>query len=333
MKDLIKRLTETYGPSGNEEKVRETIKKEIEKYVDETKVDVLGNLIAHQKGSGVKVMLAAHMDEIGVVVIHIDEKGFLRFSNVGGVFPLNVLGQRVVFANGLIGTIGEEKRESAKDELKLEKMFIDLGASNKEIAQKMVKIGDVAAFQRDLHDLGVRLISKAMDDRIGCVVLIETIKQLKKTPNDLYFVFTVQEEVGVRGAMTSTYGISPDIGLAVDITGTGDTPEARTMAVELGKGPAIKVKDVGLLAHPKVKRMMIEIAEREKIPYQLEVLERGATDAWAIHTTKEGVPSGVLSVPTRYVHTPSEMIDLGDVEKTIALLRKILQEDIRKWIQ
>jgi len=331
MKELIGRLTETYGPSGNEELIRETIKKEIEGFVDELKIDVLGNLIAKRGGGGAKVMLAAHMDEIGIVITHIDEKGFLRFSGVGGVFPINVLGQRVIFANQVIGAFGEEKRESMKEELKFNKMYIDVGAKDREEALKLVKVGDVAAFHREFADLGQRLMAKAFDDRIGCAVLIQVLKTLKSSPNETYFVFTVQEEVGTRGAVTSAYGIAPDIGIAIDVTGTGDTPEAHIMPVELGKGVAIKIKDWGILAHPKVKSLMINVAERENIPYQLEVLERGATDAMAIHTTREGVPSGAISIPTRYIHTPSEMVDLSDVTNAVKLLEKILEEDLKGW--
>jgi endoglucanase len=338
MKDLIRRLTETYGPSGGEEPIRELIRQEIAGLVDDVRVDVLGNLIAKRSGDGAKAMVAAHMDEIGVVVTHIDEKGFLRFSNVGGVFPLNVLGQRVVFGNGSLGTPGEEKRDSLKDELKLEKMYIDIGARDRDSARKLVNVGDVACFQREFATLsatpgtgGERYLAKAFDDRIGCAVMIETLKRLKKKRNEVYFVFTVQEEVGVRGATTSTYQIDPDIGIAVDITGTGDTPEARTMAVELGKGAAIKVKDWGLLVHPQVRKLMVDLADRDKIPYQLEVLERGTTDAWAMHTSRQGVPSGVISIPTRYGHTPTEMIDAGDVESCVRLLTAILEEDLRKW--
>lgn len=329
MKDLIKQLTETYGPSGNEQKIRELIKNKVKGYVSEIKVDALGNLICRKKAKGPKIMLAAHMDEIGVVVTHIDEKGFLRFSNIGGVFPLNVLGQRVVFSNGTVATIGEEKRESLKEELKLDKMYLDIGAKDREEAKKSVSVGDIASFQREFVALGNRYVSKAMDDRIGCAILIETARRLKKSPNDLYFVFTVQEEVGVRGATTSAYSVSPDMAIVVDVTGTGDTPEARTMAVELAKGPAIKVKDRGIIAHPKVKKLLIDTAERHKLPYQLEVLEWGATDAWSIHISREGVPSGVVSIPTRYVHTPSEMVDGGDVEYAVSLLVNILGTKIK----
>ncbi|MEA3459307.1 MAG: M20/M25/M40 family metallo-hydrolase, partial [Chloroflexota bacterium] len=302
MKELIKKLTETYGPSGREERIREVIKGEIEGLAAEVRIDALGNLIALKRGGeGLKVMLAAHMDEIGIIVTHVDEKGFLRFAPVGGVRPLALLGGRALFANGTVGTFGMEKREpeEAKKIPTFDKLYLDVGALGKDSAP--VGIGDVACFQRPFVGQGDRLIAKGFDDRVGCAILIRVMRDLKEAPHDVYFVFSVQEEVGLRGAITSTYGIQPDLGISVDVTGTGDTPEARTMAVSLGEGPAIKVKDRGMLAHPGVKNLLVETAEELGIPYQLEVLERGTTDAMAIQVSREGVPTGCLSIPCRYV--------------------------------
>ncbi|SJZ38402.1 M42 family metallopeptidase [Selenihalanaerobacter shriftii] len=328
MKEIIKDLVKTYGPSGHETKVAELIKSQIEDNIDEIRMDNMGNLIAVKKGeSDKKVMLAAHMDQIGLIVTHIDENGFIRFSNVGGVSPYVLLGERVIFANGVEGTIGKEKLDSIK-ELKLSKMYIDVGLDSEEKVKEKIKIGDVATYNRGFSDLGDRVVAQALDDRAGCAVLIETIKELDEVENDTYFVFTVQEEVGIRGAQTSAFGIDPDIGIAVDVTATGDTPEARTMAVSLGEGPAIKIKDRSVITHPKVKDLMVKVAEQEEIPYQFEVLEFGGTDAGSIHLTREGVPTGVLSIPARYIHTPSEMVDYGDLEHSVKLLSGILQEKI-----
>ena len=330
MKELIKKLTETYGPSGHEERIREVIRAEIEGLADEVQVDALGNLIALKrgKGGGKKVMLAAHMDEIGIIVTHVDEKGFLRFAPVGGVRPLTLLGGRAVFADGTVGTFGMEKREpeEAKKIPTFDKLFLDVGARDKESVP--VKVGDVACFQRPFVAQGDRLIAKALDDRIGCAVLIQVMRDLKETPHDVYFVFSVQEEVGLRGATTSTYGIQPDLGISVDVTRTGDTPEAHPMAVSLGAGPAIKVKDGRMLAHPAVKDLLVRTAEELGIPYQLEVLERGTTDAAAIQISREGVPAGCLSIPCRYVHTPSEMVDYNDVANAVKLLVAVLSKPI-----
>jgi tetrahedral aminopeptidase len=329
VKEMIKRFCETFGPSGYEDKVRQVILDEVTKYADSVTVDPLGNLIALKKGDGTgkKVMMAGHIDEIGVIVTFIDDNGFLRFANVGGVSPAVALGQRVLFENGTTGIIGQEKIDDPKD-LKLERLFIDIGASTKAEAQQKVSVGDMAGFYAPVVDLGKRMYGKSMDDRIGCVVMAETMKRMKRSANDCYFVFTVQEEVGLRGAKTAAYAISPDMGIALDVTRTGDTPKCAPMAIELGKGVAIKVKDASIICHPAVKRLMVETAKKNGIPYQMEVLEAGGTDSGSIHLTKEGVPSGVISIPTRYVHMPVEMIDMGDLEACVSLLVKMLESKI-----
>lgn len=325
MKELLKKLTEAYGPSGEENQIREVILGEIKDYADEIRVDVLGNIIARKAGSGEKMMLAAHMDEIGVIVTNIDDKGFLRFSNIGGVSPFTLIGERVIFENGTIGVFGMEKLDDIK-ELKFNKMFIDIGARSKEEALKKVRLGDKAVYYRSCDILGDCVTSKALDDRAGCAVLIRALQNLKNPKFDTYFVFTVQEEVGQRGARTSAYGIEPDLAIAVNTTMTGDTPESEKMAVELGKGPAVKIMDRSVICHPKIKEMLIETAEKNNIPYQLEVLEMGGTDTGAIHLTKDGVPSGCLSIPTRYIHTPSEMASIDDMEKAVELLLYVLEK-------
>jgi len=328
MKELIRELVETYGPSGHEDRVRELIKAKIEDKVDEIRTDSLGNLIALKKGkdSSKRVMLAAHMDEIGLIATHIDDNGFIRFSNVGGISPYMLLGARVLFNGETVGVIDKEGKVDDISKLKHEKLYADIGATSKEEAESKVKVGDTASYYRQMDDLGDRLVSKAMDDRIGCIVLVETLNRLENPPTyDTYFVFTVQEEVGLRGAKTSSFGINPDLGIAVDVTLTGDMPEAKRMEVGLGKGPAIKIKDRSVLVHPKVKNLMIDLAEEKNIPYQLEVLVAGGTDAGAIHLTREGIRSGALSIPCRYVHSPSEMIDINDIDNGIELLTELLE--------
>ncbi len=331
MEKIIKKLTETYGPSGREDRIREVIKEEVSGLADEIRTDYLGNLIVLKKGTASEetrpVMLAAHMDEIGLMVTHIDKDGFLRFTNVGGVGPSRLVGARVVLPSGKKGVVFHEQLKELK-ELDLEKMYIDIGAENQDEARKHVTIGDIAIYDQPMVSLGNRLVAKAMDDRIGCAVLISALKELKNNHNDVYFVFTSQEEVGIRGARTSAYGLNPGLGIAVDVTMTGDTPEAKKMDVKLGGGAAIKVKDSSLITSPLVKDMMVEIAEKANIKYQLEVLARGGTDAGAIHLTREGVLAGCISIPCRYVHSPAEMVDLRDVEAAVALLGKILEEKI-----
>ncbi|MCL6431184.1 MAG: M42 family metallopeptidase [Anaerolineae bacterium] len=326
MKELIKSLVEAFGPAGSEDRVRELIAAEVRKVAREVRTDALGNLIATvgRKGAGGRrVMLAAHMDEIGIVVSHVDSGGFARFGSIGGVPRQTLIGSRVRFADGRIGVIGSEEKRVEGDLPRFDQLFIDVGAQDRDSAP--VKVGDVACFDRPFVDLGGRLVAKAMDDRIGCAVLVEVLKELGETPHEVHFVFTVQEEVGLRGAQTSAYGVDAEVGIAVDVTTTGDTPEARTMAVSLGSGPAVKVKDRGMLSHPGVRRWLVETAEREGIPYQLEVLEGGTTDAAVMQTTRAGVPAGVLSIPTRYVHTPSEMVDYEDVLGAVRLLVAVLR--------
>ena len=329
MKSLIQIMVETPGPSGYEAKIREVIRSEIEGSADEVRVDALGNLIARKstrKKNGRRIMLAAHMDEIGVIATHIDENGFVRFTTIGGVRAINCPGNRVRFLNGTAGVIGIESPSNTYNTPGFEQMFIDIGVKSKK--DSSVRIGDVAAFERPFLDQGQRLVAKSMDDRIGTAVLIEALRQLDDSPHELYFVFSVQEEVGVRGATTAAYGIDPDLGLAVDVTGTGDTPKGLKMQVSLGKGPAIKVRDAGMLADPRVVSWMVAGAEQAKIPYQMEILERGGTDARAIQLTRAGVPAGCLSIPCRYIHSPSEMVDYEDVLNSVRLLVSLLREPI-----
>mgnify|MGYP006286272275 CR=1 FL=1 len=327
MRELIRKLVEVNAPSGVEEPIREVIRAEVEPLVDEVRVDALGSLIAHRggDGEGQRLLLDAHMDEIGVMVTYIDNEGFARFTPIGGVSPLTCIGSRVAFEDGLIGVIGvEQKRDDTSKIPALEQLYIDVGATDRDGCP--IQVGDAAAFVRPFFSQGSRLVSKAMDDRIGCAVLIELLRRVKETPHDLYLVFAVQEEVGLRGARPSAYGIDPDMAIAVDVTATGDTPESKPMAVELAKGPAVKVKDSGMIAHPTVRRLLVNRAEEAGIPYQLEVLERGTTDAAAVQLVRAGVPAGCLSIPCRYVHSPSEMVDEDDVENGVRLLLEVLQK-------
>lgn len=329
MKDLIRKLVEAIGPSGYEQAVRELIKEEVAPYADEIRVDAMGNLIVRKgekREGGLRIMTAAHMDEIGVIATHIEEDGFVRFTTIGGVRPHTCLGGRVQFVNGVRGVIGGEKLDSMERVHSFDRLYIDVGATSKEDCP--VKVGDVAAFERPFLDLGKRLVAKSMDDRIACAVQIEALRRLQTTPHEVYFVFSTQEEVGTRGAATAAFGIDPELGLSVDVTLTGDTPKGMKMAVALGKGPAIKVRDSGMLADPRVVRWMVEMAEKAHIPYQLEVLEAGSTDARAIQLTRAGVISGCLSIPCRYIHSPSEMVDYDDVQNAVSLLVALLSQPV-----
>lgn len=331
MKQLLKTLTETFGPSGYEDEVRKLILKEVKPLADEVRVDALGNLIVRKKPAAnsknpKRIMLAAHMDEIGVIASHIDRKGFVRFTNVGGAFGKYTLGARVRFMNGVTGIVGYDRMEQVDNALPINKMYIDVGATKKEDCP--VKVGDFAAFERSYMEMGDRLVAKSMDDRSGVVVLIETLRGIKSTANDLYFVFTTQEEVGVRGAGAAAYGIDPEIGLAIDVTATGDTPASLKMVMELGKGPCVKFRDPGMLSDPRVVDWMITTAEKAKIPYQREVLLMGSTDAREIQIARSGVMAGALSIPCRYVHSASEMVDYNDLKNSVKLLTAMLSKQV-----
>ena len=326
MKPLIKKLTETFSPSGYESAIREVIQEEIKDFVDEIRVDALGSLIARKGSGGKKIMLAAHMDEIGLIVNHVDENGFARFTTLGGFVPHTLIGARVRFLNGTYGLVAGEYLTEPKKLIPLDKMFIDVGASSPKDCP--VKIGDVAAMERPFHDLGNRMIAKSMDNRVSVAVLIETMRQLKSTPHEIYFVFTTQEETSVRGATTSAFGIDPDIGIALDITPAGDTPDS-PVRTRLGKGPAIKIKDVGIVSDPRLVNWIIRTAEKANLPYQREALTLGSTDARAIQLTRSGVPASAISIPCRYVHSPSEMADYDDVQNTVKLLVALLSKEIK----
>ncbi len=317
--DLLEKLTQAWGPSGNEEEISALIKSEIEPYVDEIQTDALGNLAAHKKGSGKRLMLAAHMDEIGIVVTFIDKEGFLRFSAVGGLEVKQLPGRRVRFKNGTTGVIGCEE-EAFNKKPSMNKLYIDIGAKSCSEAEKLVSIGDMAVFEGAFYKRDDVIVSKALDNRTGCYILIETAKRMQDTDNDVYFVFTVQEEVGLRGARTVSFGIEPDYAVAVDVTDTGDTPHAPFMAVKLGEGAAVKVMDRSVLCHRDVRERLSEIAAEKNICCQAEIMNDGGTDAGAIHTSKAGVKTGGVSLPVRYIHSPSELASEKDIESCIKLL-------------
>jgi tetrahedral aminopeptidase len=319
---------ESFGPAGFEDEVRAIIRREIKDLADEIRVGKLGDLIAIKRGSGSgkKIMLVAHMDEIGLMVTHVDKRGYARVAPLGGVFPLYSVGARVRFADGRLGVLGVDRREDASKAPALDQLYIDVGATSKDDCP--VRVGDAAIFHQGLENVGDRLIAKSMDDRIGCAVLVETLRRLKRTPHEAYFVFSVQEETTSVGARTAAYSIDPDMAIAVDVTGTGDTPKALPIAVEVGKGPAIKVRDAGMIADPRVKNWMVQRAEAAKIPHQLEIFRLGTTDAQAVQAVREGVPSGGVLIPARYVHSQAEMVDLGDVENAVRLLVELLRKPI-----
>ncbi len=328
MKELIRKFTQTAGPSGYESAVRNVIREELKSYASNIQVDTLGNLIVRvgeKNRNGLSILVAAHMDEIGVIVSHVEKNGLVRFSNIGTVFPRFLPGSRVVFLNGTRGVVNNEKPEDITKIPKFEKFFIDVGAASDKDCP--VKIGDLAVFEGEFADYGLNIVSKALDNRAACALLIETIKQIKTTPHELIFVFSTQEEVGSRGALTAAFGIEADLGFALDVTPASHILGTK-MQCDLGKGPAIKVRDVNFISDPGVVNWMIDGAKKIRVPYQLEILDVGSTDARSIQMTRSGIASGALSIPCRYVHSPSEMINMNDYQNMIALMVRLLTNPV-----
>jgi endoglucanase len=338
--ETLEKLSNAIGVAGREEEVRDLMKNFLKPYVDEVKEDKLGNVIGVKKGAknAPKVMLAAHMDEIGLLVKTISKEGFLQFTKIGGIDDRILLAQKVIICtekgplHGIIGSKPPhiQKEEERKKVPTYDELFIDIGAESLEEAKEMgVKIGDPAVFDIKFAKVGKNIvIGKAFDDRVGCAVVIEAMKLLEKTECTVYAVGTVQEEVGLRGATTAAFGIYPDVGIALDVTVAGDIPGVKEFEapIKLRKGPSLTVADYGLITHPKVLRLLVDAAEENKIPYQLETGLLGSTDAARISLTREGVPSGVISIPTRYIHSPAALLSLEDAENAAKLTAIAIQK-------
>ncbi len=330
MRETLKKLLNVYGASGRENAVREVIREMVAPYVDTIEEDALGNLICIRHGEGARVMLAAHMDQIGFMVLDIDKNGFLRVTNVGGISRAVSLRRHVVFENGVHGVIGYETQDFKPEENGVGALFIDIGAKDKAEAESRVSPGDVAVYEPDAFELGEdRMGSPAMDNRIGCAVLIQALKMLQDCPNEVYAVFTVQEEVGLRGAQTAAYRVNPDVGIALDVTGAGDTPKGAKLPMAVGKGPCVKILDSAVICNPRVVRMLEDAAERANVQTQREVLTMGGTDAGAIQKAHAGVPCGAISIACRYVHSACEVISISDAENAAVLLKTFLENPIQ----
>jgi len=338
--DLLKKLSNAHGVSGSEGSLHALIRKELKGCVDEMYEDTMGNLIAIRKGSRFRVMIAAHMDEIGLAVKYIDDKGYIRFAALGGWYAPTLYNQRVILHGSrgpCYGVIGGKPphmmdEEERKKGVKTDDMFIDVGATGKaEVEDLGIMAGTPVTVDREFAPLaGNRVTGKAFDNRAGVAVLIKTLQQVT-SPFTVIGVFTVQEEVGLKGARTSAYALDPDVAIATDVTIPGDHPgiEMKDAPVEMGKGPVITILDSagrGLIAHKAVVKWLKDVADANNIPVQLEVGTGGTTDATAIHLTKGGIPSTTVSIPSRYVHSPVEVLDLRDIDASVALLVKALKK-------
>ena len=325
---LLENILTTYGPSGHEGRVADVISEALKGHVDSLTTDVMGNLIAVKKGEngGKRIMLSAHMDHIGLAVIDADKNGFLRVCNVGGIRAAKMVSGHVVFENGVCGVVGAD--EKVEGELQVSDLYIDIGAESKEEALGMVSVGDMCVMKPRMTKLGEnRIASPAMDDRIACFVQAQALLELDENcKNEIVAVFSVQEEVGLRGATTAAYAAKPQLGIAIDVTGVGDVPSLKTkVAVKLGGGAAVKIMDRSLIATPWVVDMMEMLSEKNGIPMQREVLPYGGTDAGAIQKTRGGVPTGAISIPCRYIHSEAETVDIRDVRACIDLVKACVQ--------
>lgn len=340
---MLKELTDANGIPGNENEVRQVMRKMIEPYANEVYTDRLGSLIAKKVGdaNGPKIMIAGHLDEIGFMVTSIDDKGFLRFQTVGGWWEQVMLAQRVTVMtkNGNIpGVIGSKpphilSPEARKKTVDKKDMFIDIGASSKEEALEFgVRPGDsiVPVCEFTVMKNEKLLMAKAWDNRIGCAIAVEVLRQLQNTshPNIVYGVGTVQEEVGLRGARTSTHLIQPDIGFAVDVGIAGDTPgiSEKEALAKIGHGPQIILYDASMISHKGLRDFVVRVAEEQQIPYQFDYVAGGGTDSGAIHLTANGVPALSITIPTRYIHTHAAILHRDDFENAVKLIVEVIKK-------
>ena len=336
MKDLLIKLANAHGISGYEDNIRDIVKEEMEKYVDEIRIDKLGNLIGVIKRGEPSIMIAAHMDEIGLMVKSIDENGFIKFTKIGGWYDPILLNSRVIIHGNtnVYGVIGSKpphlmKEEERKKIIESKDMFIDIGAKSREDVKKYgIKIGTPISLDFEVKELiNDRLTGKALDDRVGVAMMLHALKNYEGNAT-IYAVGTVQEEVGLKGARTSAFSLSPDAALVCEVAIADDHPGIKNGNIKLDGGAVITVADAagrGLITHPSILKWLESVAVENGIPYQLEVAEGGTTDAAVIHITKEGIPSGVISVPTRYMHSGVEVISLKDMENAAKLLKVAIE--------
>ena len=325
MLETLKTVLSVYGPTGREGQVAQALQTLLSGHVDSMRVDAMGNLIVEKKGmpGGKTILFSAHMDHIGLVVTDAEDSGYLRVTNVGGVSVGDMRARHVTFGNGVEGVAVCQPVQG--ETAGMQHLFVDIGAKDREEALQMVQLGDVCVYAPDCFPLGKhRLAAPAMDDRCACALLAEMLMQVSSPRNTLVGVFSVQEEVGMRGAATAAYQVNPDLGVGLDVTAWGDTPEVKLPAVRLGEGAAIKFMDRSMIATPCVRDALIAAAERANAPYQREILPFGGTDGGAIQHARGGIPAGTLSIPCRYVHSACEVIDLRDLDSALAILKEFV---------
>lgn len=327
---LLGELVAPASVSGREDGIRSLLAEKLLPFATEVRMDALGNLIAKKEGKGdaPSVMLCAHMDEIGFLVTFIEESGMLRVAPVGGIHAAAVAFSEVVSEKGVAGVIVPEVGVKPAD-YAVSKLYIDIGADSRKEAERKVTVGDCFSQRSGVRRLmNGRVCGRPLDDRIGCAVLLSLAEELweEETAGDVYYVFSVQEEVGCRGAMTAAFGVAPDYGLCFDVTRTGDVPGASPMACKLGGGAAVKIKDSSVICHEEVVSELVRLAEEQKIPYQREILTAGGTDTSSMQLAGSGCRAGALSIPSRYIHSGVEMCDLKDANACVELAAAFVKE-------
>jgi len=328
MLERLQRLASVWGPSGRERKVAAVLSEMIAPYVQEVYTDRYGNLIARRAGGpgGKRVLLVAHMDTPGAVAMNVSEKGLIYLAPIGGMKPFAAIGHRVVWGSGITGVVQHEPVEEAK-EVEFKRLFCDIGATSREEALENVALGDVCTFVADLQQLDDLIVAPALDNRAGCAVLLEVAEHLVESDHELLFAFTSHGEVGPRGAGAAAFGVDPDLAFVVDTTPSGDLPRAPRVAVKLGGGPALKLKDAGYMAHQDLSTLVQSVAEAEAIPLQIEI-STGHTEAQVVSVAGQGVPTAVIDIPLRYKGTASEMVNLRDLHGSADLLLKLLSRPL-----
>lgn len=324
---VIEMLNACHGPAGDERQIAATLKRLAEPYADECWLDTMGNLIVHKKGPGPKVMFAAHMDSVGLIVTHIHKDGYLSFGKLGGIRPESILHTPFRFKNGVCGVVSLRQTVALKD-MTINDLYLDIGAKSEAHARRLVQVGDTAVMRLPAFTSESRLVSPYLDDRIACAVMLDAISHIRSHTNDLYFVFTVQEELGLRGSKPAAFAIDPEYGIAVDVTAAEELEEKTKHSTILGGGTAIKVMDSSVICHPEIVQTLEELAKESKIPCQRDVMTSGGTDAGSIHISRAGVLTGGISIPCRYIHTPVETVDLSDVSASAKLMIAFAQKSL-----
>ena len=324
---LIQKLNACHGPAGDERQIAATLKNLAEPYADECLIDTMGNLIVHKKGTGPKVMFAAHMDSIGIIATHIDKDGYIAFGKLGGIHLESILHTPFRFKNGVTGVVSLRQKVALKD-MTINDLYLDIGAKDKEQASRLVQVGDTAVSRMPAYALESRLVSPYLDNRISCIAMLEALSMIREHTSDLYFVFTSQEELGLRGSKTAAFAIDPDYGIAIDVTLGEELDDNRKGSSVLGGGAAIKVMDNSVICHPEMVETLETLSVSRKIPCQRDVIIGGGTDAGAIHLTREGVLTGGISIPCRYIHSPVEMVEKSDVSAAAHLIAAFAEKTL-----